>query len=303
MRLLTFIHQGQSRLGVLVGDDTVLDVAAAQEAATRQPVELDTLQEVIEAGPAAWEQLAADIRAFDLKGDGLSSFLHGLADLLLAPPIRPSKICAIGLNYLDHVLEGGRKPPSRPVLFAKYPTSVIGPDDAIRWDPALSDKIDYEAELAVVVGKPAYRVAAADAMSYVFGYTCANDVTARDIQQDDGQWVRGKSLDTFCPLGPWIVTADEIADPHDLPIRCTVNGQTMQSSNTDQLIFRIPALIEFLSHSFTLLPGDIILTGTPPGVGHYANPPHYLRDGDIVTIEIDGIGKLRNVCRVDKVVK
>jgi 2-keto-4-pentenoate hydratase/2-oxohepta-3-ene-1,7-dioic acid hydratase in catechol pathway len=219
--------------------------------------------------------------------------------LALAAPVQPSKICAIGLNYLDHVLEGGRKPPERPVLFAKLPTSVIGPGAAIAWEPALSDKIDFEAELAVVIGRSARRVRAADAYDYVFGYTCANDVTARDLQETDGQWVRAKSFDTFCPLGPWIVTRDEVPEPHGLPIRCEVNGETVQASSTDQLIFRIPALIEFLSRAFTLLPGDVILTGTPPGVGHYRTPPRYLRDGDVVAVAIEGIGALVNTCRVE----
>ena len=150
-----------------------------------------------------------------------------------------------------------------------------------------------------MIGRTARRVAAADAYDYVFGYTCANDVTARDIQRDDGQWVRGKSLDTFCPLGPWIVTRDEIPEPHGLQIRCRVNGETVQDSHTDQLIFDIPTLIEFLSRSFTLLPGDIILTGTPPGVGHFRNPPRYLQDGDTVEIQVERIGVLRNTCRTE----
>ena len=213
--------------------------------------------------------------------------------------MQPSKICAIGLNYLDHVLEGGRPIPKSPVLFAKLPSAVIGPGDTIRWEPALSDKIDWEAELAVVIGRTARRVRAADAYDHVFGYTCADDVSARDLQDRDGQWTRAKSLDTFCPLGPWIVTRDEVSDPHSLPIRCTVNGEVVQNSNTDQLIFRVPELIEFLSRAFTLLPGDIILTGTPPGVGHYRNPPRYLQDGDTVMVEIEGIGALVNVCRTE----
>ena len=192
---------------------------------------------LIVAGPDVWARLASDLAAADpepvLPASGLGE---------LTAPLQPSKVCAIGLNYLDHVLEGGRKPPERPLLFAKLPSSVIGPGEAICWEPALSDKIDFEAELAVVIGRTADRVAAADAYDYVFGYTCANDVTARDLQDTDGQWTRAKSLDTFCPLGPWIVTRDEILEPHNLPIRCEVNGETVQRSSTDQLIFRIPCL-------------------------------------------------------------
>lgn len=292
MRLLTFLGEAGPCLGALTAvGEGVVDLAAAQQARTGRPATIGTLRALIEAGPTAWARLAADLAA----ADG-TPFTRPLAGLRLMAPVQPSKIMAIGLNYLDHVLEGGRKPPERPVLFAKYPTAVIGPGDAICWEPALSNQIDWEAELAVVIGRTARRVRAEDAYDYIFGYTAANDVTARDIQQGDGQWVRGKSLDTFCPLGPWVVTADEIPDPHTLPIRCIVNGEVMQSSNTDQLIFRIPALIEFLSRAFTLLPGDVILTGTPPGVGQYRTPPRYLRDGDVVTVAIDGIGALTNPC-------
>lgn len=292
MRLLTFFDDSRPRLGALVGGDRVVDLAAAQGAVTGQPPAVTTMRQLIEAGPAVWARLAEDLA----RGEA-AAFSRPLASVKLAAPVQPSKICAIGLNYMDHVLEGGRKPPERPVLFAKLPTSVIGPGDEIRWEPALSDKIDFEAELAVVIGRTARRVKAADAYNYVFGYTCANDVTARDLQDTDGQWVRSKSFDTFCPLGPWIVTRDEIAEPHDLAIRCEVNGEIVQNSRTDQLIFRVPELIEFLSRAFTLLPGDVILTGTPPGVGHYRQPPRYLRDGDVVTVSIEGIGALTNVCR------
>ncbi len=295
MRLLTFVGEGGPRLGALTSaGDGVVDLAEAQQAFAGRPAAISTLRDLIEAGPAVWTRLAADLASADV-----ASFTRPLAGLRLMAPVQPSKIMAIGLNYLDHVLEGGRKPPERPVLFAKFPTAVIGPGDAICWEPALSDKIDWEAELAVVIGRTARRVRAEDAIGYIFGYTAANDVTARDIQQGDGQWVRGKSLDTFCPLGPWVVTADEIPDPHTLPIRCIVNGEVMQSSNTDQLIFRIPVLIEFLSRAFTLLPGDVILTGTPPGVGQYRTPPRFLRAGDRVTVEIDGIGALTNSCAIE----
>lgn len=294
MRLLTFFDDSRPRLGALVGGDQVVDVTAVQQALTGQRPAWSTMRDLIEAGPAMWTRLGEGLARPDA-----AAFGRPLASVKLEAPVQPSKICAIGLNYLDHVLEGGRKPPERPVLFAKMPTSVIGPEDAICWEPALSDKIDFEAELAVVIGRRTRRVKAADAYDYVFGYTCANDVTARDLQETDGQWVRAKSFDTFCPLGPWIVTPDEISEPHGLPIRCEVNGETVQNSRTDQLIFRIPALIEFLSRAFTLLPGDIILTGTPPGVGHYRKPPRYLRDGDVVTVTIEGIGALTNICRAD----
>lgn len=293
MRLLTYVLDGETRLGVLAADDQVIDLAAMRQALTGRSLEVDTMRALIEAGPEAWDRLASDLRSTDVE-----EFYVPLASVKQSAPVQPSKICAIGLNYLDHVLEGGRKPPERPVLFAKLPTSVIGPGEVICWEKALSEKVDFEAELAVVIGRVTRRVKAEDAFDHVFGYTCANDVTARDLQESDGQWVRAKSFDTFCPLGPWIVTRDELPDPHALPIRCQVNREEMQRSSTDQLIFRIPMLIEFLSRAFTLLPGDVILTGTPPGVGHYRTPPRYLGDGDVVTVAVEGIGTLTNSCRV-----
>jgi 2-keto-4-pentenoate hydratase/2-oxohepta-3-ene-1,7-dioic acid hydratase in catechol pathway len=157
--------------------------------------------------------------------------------------------------------------------------------------------VDFEAELAVIMGKRISRCSENEAMDAIFGYTCANDVSARDLQFGDGQWVRGKSLDTFCPLGPWIATADEIPDPHRLGIRCFLNGQKMQESNTDMMIFKLPQLIRFLSQHFTLLPGDVLLTGTPHGVGAFRDPSVYLRAGDEVVVEIDGIGQLVNTCK------
>jgi 2-keto-4-pentenoate hydratase/2-oxohepta-3-ene-1,7-dioic acid hydratase in catechol pathway len=206
---------------------------------------------------------------------------------------------AIGRNYADHAKESQSAIPERPMLFAKFPTTIIGPSDEVTWDPGLSNKIDFEAELAVIIGKKARRVAEAEALDYVFGYTCANDVTARDLQRGDGQWVRGKSLDTFCPLGPWLVTADEVPDPQNLGIRCLVNGQTMQDSHTSQMIFGVAYLISYLSQAFTLLPGDILLTGTPDGVGAYREPPVFMQDGDVMAVEIDGVGWLANRCRVE----
>jgi 2-keto-4-pentenoate hydratase/2-oxohepta-3-ene-1,7-dioic acid hydratase in catechol pathway len=215
-----------------------------------------------------------------------------------APPIsNPSKIVAIGLNYADHIRESKGEIPASPIIFAKFPNSLLGHHDVITWDPNLTQKVDFEAELAVVVGKRIYKCHETDAMDAVFGYTCANDVSARDLQFGDGQWVRGKSLDTFCPLGPWIVAPDEIGDPHALGIRCVLNGKTMQESTTSMMIFKLPELITFISTSFTLVPGDVILTGTPHGVGAFREPPVYLKDGDEVVVEIEKVGRLTNICR------
>ncbi len=226
-------------------------------------------------------------------------FLSG--EVKFAPPVtRPSKIIAIGLNYLDHIKESHGEMPEAPIVFAKFPNSLTGHQDQIRWRAEMTRKVDFEAELAVIIGKEVSCCEKSDALDVVFGYTCANDVSARDLQFGDGQWVRGKSLDTFCPLGPCIVTPDDIPDPHDLTIKCRVNGTLMQNSHTSLMIFKIPHLISFLSHCFTLLPGDVILTGTPHGVGAFRNPSIYLKDGDEIIVEIEGIGKLFNICHIVK---
>jgi 2-keto-4-pentenoate hydratase/2-oxohepta-3-ene-1,7-dioic acid hydratase in catechol pathway len=214
-----------------------------------------------------------------------------------APVTEPSKICAIGLNYLDHCKEQNVDPPKVPRLFAKYPSAIVGPLEDIVVDPALSEKVDYEAELAVVIGKKARHVRIDHAYEHVFGYLNANDVTARDLQKSDEQYTRSKSLDSFCPLGPWIATRDEVRDPHRLRIQTRLNGKVRQDSNTSNLIFGVDHLVSFLSQAFTLYPGDVILTGTPPGVGAHRDPPEFLRDDDRVEVEIDGLGVLENKVR------
>lgn len=217
---------------------------------------------------------------------------------LLAPISRPPKIVAIGLNYMDHCRETGTQPPSRPLLFAKFPTSVTGHHASISWIEGMTKEVDYEAELAVVIGKTAKEVKAADAFDKIFGYTALNDVSARDMQFSDKQWVRGKSLDTFCPMGPHIVTKDELPEPNNLRIGCRVNGETLQDSNTSEMIFNVPALIEFITQDITLEPGDVIATGTPSGVGFSRVPPVYLKLGDEVEIFIQGIGSLVNYVNI-----
>ena len=220
-------------------------------------------------------------------------------DVKFAPPIsRPSKIIALGLNYRDHAEETKGKIPDQPLIFSKFPNSLIGCYDHITWNSNLTKKVDFEAELAVIIGKTARNFSEKMAMDAVFGYTCANDVSARDLQFGDGQWVRGKSLDTFCPIGPWIVNPEEIPDPHSLKIRCVLNGELMQDSSTSRMIFKLPFIISFLSRHFTLFPGDIILTGTPHGVGAFREPSVYLEDGDEVVVEIELIGRLINTCRI-----
>jgi 2-keto-4-pentenoate hydratase/2-oxohepta-3-ene-1,7-dioic acid hydratase in catechol pathway len=218
-----------------------------------------------------------------------------------APLSRPQKICAIGLNYLDHCKEQGLEAPKSPILFAKYTSAIVGPNDEIVWESALTQHVDWEAELAVVIGRTARNVPAAKAFDYIAGYMNANDVTARNLQKGDGQFTRGKSLDTFCPLGPFLVTKDDVKDPHALGVKLWVNGTLKQDTNTGQMIFKIPELVEFLTRAFTLYPGDIILTGTGPGVGMHRKPPEFLQNGDKVAIEIEGLGRLENPCRTDVV--
>jgi acylpyruvate hydrolase len=210
-----------------------------------------------------------------------------------APVPRPGKLICIGLNYRDHAAESNMPIPEKPVIFSKFPTCVIAPGEQVVV-PATSKQVDYEAELAVVIGRRAKNVSAAQALDHVLGYTAFNDVSARDFQFADGQWQRGKSCDTFAPMGQTIVTTDDIPDPHKLSIKLILNGKTMQDSNTNQLIFGVPALIEFLTESITLEPGDVIATGTPPGVGFARKPPVFLQPGDEMVVEIEGIGGLSN---------
>ena len=210
-----------------------------------------------------------------------------------APVPRPGKLICIGLNYRDHAAESNMAIPERPVIFSKFPTCVIAPGEPVVI-PSTSHQVDYEAELAVVIGRRAKNVKASRAIDYVLGYTAFNDVSARDFQFADGQWQRGKSCDTFAPMGQTIVTTDEITDPHKLSIKLVLNGQTMQDSNTDQLIFGVPELIEFLTESITLEPGDVIATGTPPGVGFARKPPVFLKPGDQMEVLIEGMGGLGN---------
>ncbi len=212
----------------------------------------------------------------------------------LRAPIRPGKIVAIGLNYRDHVRETGMEEPKSPLVFAKFPSSVIGPGAAIEIDPSLTSRVDWEVELGVVIGRRLSHAGEAEAMDAVFGYTVANDVSARDVQFSDGQWTRGKSMDTFCPLGPVILTADEVADPQNLRLMTRVNGETMQDSNTSEMIFGVAGLLSYCSRSFTLEPGDLVLTGTPWGCGEFMDPPRSLKAGDVVETEVPGIGVLRN---------
>jgi len=237
--------------------------------------------------------LARDLPSV-VGGDGGEPSPTAVQDARRLAPVTPGKIVAIGLNYMDHIRESGAEPPAQPLVFAKFPSSVIGPEAAIELPLAITERVDWEVELGVVIGRRTRNVAPQDALDHVFGYVVANDVSARDLQFADGQWVRGKSLDTFCPVGPVIVTRDDLPDPQALRLSCRVNGEVMQDATTDLMVFGVAELISHCSRSFTLEPGDLLLTGTPWGCGEFMAPKRSLAPGDVVECEIEGIGKLRN---------
>ena len=212
-------------------------------------------------------------------------------------PLRPKKIVAIGRNYRKHAAELGNVVPENPMLFAIFPSSVIAPHATIEWNPKITQQVDWEGELAVVIGREARHVPVADALDYVFGYTIANDISARDLQKSDGQWIRAKSMETFCPLGPAIVTREMIPDPQTLQIQTDVNGERVQDESTLDMVHSVADLITYCSQMFTLEPGDVLLTGTPSGVGKGFDPPRYLKTGDVVSIHIAEIGTLTNRCQ------
>jgi 5-carboxymethyl-2-hydroxymuconate isomerase len=221
-----------------------------------------------------------------------------LADVVIEPPLRPGKLIGIGLNYRDHAAETGKPVPETPLLFAKLPTSVTGPAGPVVL-PRYTSKPDFEGELAVVIGRTARNVPSADALNHVFGYAVMNDVSARDVQASEPQWVRAKGADSFAPWGPWITTRDEVPDPQRLGIRTWVSGELMQDGTTADMVFTVAELIAFTSASFTLEPGDVITTGTPAGVGVARTPPRYLQPGDVVRVAIDGLGVIEHAVRAE----
>jgi 2-keto-4-pentenoate hydratase/2-oxohepta-3-ene-1,7-dioic acid hydratase in catechol pathway len=290
MRLVTFHADPGPRLGALV-DDGVVDLARASNGELP-----DSMLGLIDAGPSAWD------RARDLLARASAASVPLASAKLLAPIPRPRKnVVCLGLNYRDHAEEAARaagkplKLPEHPIYFTKPPTSVIGPDEAIVYDPSLTTEVDWEVVLTLVIGKAGRDIAPERVAEHLFGYTAGNDVSARELQfRHGGQWFKGKSLDTFAPIGPCIVTTDELTDAGNLDVRCRVNGVEKQSSNTRELIFDIPSMVSILSAGVTLEPGDLIMTGTPHGVGFARTPPEFLQNGDVVEVEIEGIGMLRN---------
>ncbi len=276
MKFVTFEQNGAVEAGVLRGESVtglsgagyagmLSVIAGGREARVR-------IESYLESSPASVPLAAVRLRA---------------------PVPKPNKIICVGLNYRDHAEESNMEIPKVPTIFCKFATAVIGPGDGIVL-PKVSSKPDYEAEMAVVIGEGGRNIEARDWSRHVFGYMNLNDVSARDYQMATTQWLMGKTFDTFAPMGPYIVSADEIADPHNLDIRITINGEVLQSSNTKHLIFRIPDLIAYLSSVFTLEPGDIISTGTPAGVGFARKPPRWLMAGDDVVVSVQGLGELRN---------
>lgn len=266
-------------------DGTALRVDGRRVVALKDLGFAADLMALIQAGPAVWRRLETAV----------GPAREASPNEPFGPPLRrPGKIVAVGHNYRAHVVELHSDLPPEPLVFAKFPTAVIGPGDPIRVPRALTREPDYEAELGVIIGRRARNVSREEALEYVFGYTVLNDVSARDLQYGDKQWVRSKSLDTFCPLGPVIVTAAEIPDPQTLGIGCRVNGERRQKATTAEMIFPVADLIAHLARAFTLEPGDLIATGTPAGVGKGRKPPVFLHDGDVVECWVEGIGTLTN---------
>lgn len=299
MKLVTYVEGGEGRAGLAV-KGFVIDLQRASSEgryAAREVKRLPAgLKQLLEEGKEALEQCSRMESYFaDLPVEKCPTrYCFPLQEVELAAPIPdPQKIVCIGMNYSDHCEEQKKPLPEKPVIFAKFPTALTGHKGLIV-KPSLSDQVDYEAELGVIIGKKAKNIPEEEALSHVAGYTIVNDVTARDIQFSDGQWVRGKSFDTFAPAGPYLVTKEEVPDPQNLSIRLTVNGELRQNSSTANMIFSVAFLVSYISKVCTLLPGDIISTGTPGGVGVFREPPAFLKEGDIVSIEIEKLGTLHN---------
>lgn len=305
MKLITYKVNGYVRIGAFIDEDTIIDLNYAYQAQLQSEGKY-RYREIAEAFvPPAMEaflqggkeslEIAKKATNFALE---IPAYQHKLVykkeEIKVEAPLnKPGKMICVGHNYRDHILEMGRELPSHPVVFSKFANTIIGPEDDIPYYP-LSEQLDYEAEFAFVVGKQARNVLEEDALDYVAGYTIVNDVTYRDIQRRTLQWLQGKAVDGSAPMGPWLVTSDELTDPSGLEMVLTVNGEERQRSNTKNLVFTVQKLVTFLSNLMTLEPGDIVLTGTPGGVGVARDPQVFLKDGDVVTIEVDRIGVLKN---------
>lgn len=289
----------QQRLGILIGD-VVCDAAelarAIKNAGGNPPgwlLDVTSTLDVIKRGPSGFDAINSIINGSHAPAGRGQATAYELDSIEFLPAVYPSKILAIGRNYAEHAAEGGAELPKAPLLFNKLPNALSAHNAPIVL-PTISEQVDFEAELAVIIGRTAKRVSEAEALDYVFGYSLINDVSARDLQFGDGQWTRGKSLDTFAPLGPFITTRDEIEDVQTLKIEGVLNGEVMQSSNTSRMIFQVAYLVSYLSQGITLQPGDVIASGTPDGVGIFRKPPVLLKPGDVFEVKIEKVGTLRN---------
>ena len=303
MRLGSFFKNGNARLGMICGENT-LDLTELGGKDGKHYGALSGASDVSVLWSSAGE--GAIRAAAERTRNGIPAewapFCSPERECAWLPPVAaPEKIICIGLNYRDHAAESKMEIPKEPVIFNKYNNALVGASSPVIL-PVNSSQVDYEAELGVIIGRRAKRISVEEALAVVAGYTVVHDVSARDWQFRTGQWVSGKTFDTFAPCGPHLVTADEVPDPHSLDIRLTLNGQVMQNSNTSNLIFNVPTLISYLSHMITLKPGDIISTGTPPGVGFARKPQVFLRDGDIVEITVARVGTLRHSCVAEQTV-
>ena len=304
MKLFTFqTKDGQNRIGTFWTEKEAIDIVDAGERLPKSKFEtIKNMKEFIDIGENAVKKLQImikeleDLEASDpeIFNEIRSSSFYPVKDIKFQAPIsNPQKIICLGRNFLDHAKEGNAEVPKNPMIWGKFNSAIIGHQDNIVI-PKISDKTDVEIEFVVIISKKGKHIPEEKALEYVFGYTIGNDVTARDYQYDDKQFTRAKTMDTFAPMGPWIVLPDEIPNPQELELELKVNGNTWQKSNTKHMIFSVGYIISYLSKSFTFEPGDIIYTGTPSGVGHYQKPPQYLKEGDIVTLEIEKVGTLVN---------
>lgn len=301
MRLVTYQVEQRVRIGALHGD-RVVDLAAAHrelDGSSKAPFP-ETMIALLEAGGQGLQMAAAAAAFAETHPAGL---VQPVEQVRLLPPVtRPGKVIALGRNYADHAAEGGAEPPEYPMLFHKTATSLLGAGGTIVIPPVTA-KVDSEGELAVIIGRTCKQVSPDDALDYVAGYSIANDISARDLQRRTSQFTAGKMLDTFGPLGPALVTSDEVPDPGNLTIKAKLNDRVMQDSHTSKMIFSVPYTISYISQIATLEVGDVILTGTPEGVGYARTPPVFLQDGDVVSVEIEGLGVLTNLvrCQVQEV--
>lgn len=296
MKFMNFSRKNASavpRLGCRFGDACFDVTKAIGDDLLEFPRVVFTIEEVLQVKDGL-QLLEQQLRGLQRSSSGIQGYMFAASDVTLHAPVsRPQKLIGIGLNYKDHVAEIKGEIPKRPLLFAMYANAIIGPDQPIVIPP-MSKQVDYEAELGVVIGRRARHVSAGDALEHVAGYTIVHDVSARDLQFSDGQWLRAKSFDTFAPMGPYLVTRESLNDGDGLGIELRLNGQTLQKSNTNNLIFKVPELVSYISEVMTLEVGDVIATGTPGGVGFVRNPQIFMKAGDFVEIEIEGIGVLRN---------